>query len=112
MKSTAIACVIAAVSLGFGSLSYAQGYDYGNRDGRSHDRNEHRDSRQGWQTGQYPQRQYEPRHLQPHYVNDWRAHHPYAPPYGYQWVRADDGGDFLLVAIATGLIANLRINQY
>lgn len=53
---------------------------------------------------QFRQRQY--------YVNDWRAHRGlYAPPYGYQWVQSD-AGDFLLVALATGLIANLLLNQY
>jgi Ni/Co efflux regulator RcnB len=53
---------------------------------------------------QYRQRQY--------YVNDWRAHRGlYAAPHGYQWIQAD-GGDFLLVALATGVIANLLLNQY
>ncbi len=48
----------------------------------------------------------------PYYVSDWRAYPGlYAPPYGYQWVQ-DDGGDFILVALATGLIANLLINGY
>jgi Ni/Co efflux regulator RcnB len=48
----------------------------------------------------------------PYYVNDWRVHRGlYAPPYGYQWVQ-DDAGDFILVALATGLIANLLINSY
>ena len=41
-----------------------------------------------------------------YYVNDWHAHSGlYAPPYGHQWVQV--GSDFLLVALATGLIANL-----
>ncbi|MBG9387774.1 RcnB family protein [Caenimonas aquaedulcis] len=52
---------------------------------------------------QYRQRAY--------YVNDWRERQLYAPPYGYQWVR-DDAGDYLLVALATGIIANLLINSY
>ena len=52
---------------------------------------------------QFRQRQY--------YVNDWHARRLYAPPQGYQWVQADDSGDYLLVAIATGLIANLILNQ-
>ena len=43
-------------------------------------------------------------------VNDWRAHRLYAPPPGYQWVQTD-GGDFLLIAIATGMIANMMIGQ-
>lgn len=43
-----------------------------------------------------------------HYVNDWRSHRGlYAPPYGHQWVQVDN--DFLLVALATGLIANLLV---
>jgi Ni/Co efflux regulator RcnB len=41
-----------------------------------------------------------------YYVNDWRAHRGlYAPPYGHQWVQV--GSDYMLVALATGLIANL-----
>jgi Ni/Co efflux regulator RcnB len=41
-----------------------------------------------------------------YYVNNWQAYPGlYAPPYGYQWV--DTGSDFVLVALATGLIANL-----
>jgi Ni/Co efflux regulator RcnB len=40
-------------------------------------------------------------------VSNWGAYPGlYAPPYGYQWVRTD-AGDFILMAIATGLIANL-----
>lgn len=41
-----------------------------------------------------------------YYVNNWQAYPGlYAPPYGYQWV--DTGGDFVLAALATGLIVNL-----
>lgn len=43
-----------------------------------------------------------------YYVNDWNAYPGlYAPPYGHQWVQV--GSDFLLVALATGLIANLLV---
>jgi len=41
-------------------------------------------------------------------VNDWRAHRLYAPPRGYQWVGV--GGDFVLAAVATGLIATIIAN--
>lgn len=42
----------------------------------------------------------------PDYYVDWRSYPGlYAPPYGYQWVQV--GNDFLLVALASGLIANL-----
>jgi Ni/Co efflux regulator RcnB len=45
-----------------------------------------------------------------YYVNDWHAHNLYAPPYGHQWVRTDTG-DFLLMALATGLIASLILSH-
>lgn len=45
----------------------------------------------------------------PHYVvSDWRGHHLSAPPRGYHWVQY--GGDYLLVAIATGVIAQLVLS--
>lgn len=40
-------------------------------------------------------------------VNDWRGHHLQAPPRGYQWMGV--GGDFVLAAVATGLIAQIII---
>ena len=46
-------------------------------------------------------------YLQPrYYVNDWRAYRLPPPPRGYRWVRPDDGR-FLLVAVTTGLIADM-----
>ena len=42
-------------------------------------------------------------------VDDWRSHRLYAPPRGYQWVQA--GGDYMLVAIATGIITAILLNQ-
>ncbi|MDW2980913.1 MAG: RcnB family protein [Rhodanobacter sp.] len=43
-------------------------------------------------------------------VYDWRRDHLREPPRGYHWVRSDNG-DFLLVAIATGVIVDLLLNQ-
>jgi Ni/Co efflux regulator RcnB len=40
---------------------------------------------------------------------DWRREHLRRPHRGYHWVR-DDAGDFLLVAIATGIIADVILN--
>jgi len=42
-------------------------------------------------------------------VNDWRGHHLKAPPRGYHWVQT--GADYVLVGIATGLIADMLLNQ-
>lgn len=33
------------------------------------------------------------------------------PPRGYHWVRDDDDGQFLLVAVATGIIADIVLQQ-
>jgi Ni/Co efflux regulator RcnB len=42
-------------------------------------------------------------------VDDWRNHHLSAPPRGYHWVQV--GGDYVLVAIATGIILQLLLNN-
>ena len=42
-------------------------------------------------------------------VDDWRGHHLRQPPRGYHWVQT--GGDYVLAAVATGIIADLIINQ-
>ncbi len=42
-------------------------------------------------------------------VDDWRGHHLSAPPRGYHWVQ--NGSDYLLVAITTGLILELLLDH-
>jgi Ni/Co efflux regulator RcnB len=42
-------------------------------------------------------------------VDDWRGHHLSAPPRGYHWVQT--GADYVLVAVATGIIAQVLLNQ-
>lgn len=45
-----------------------------------------------------------------HYVVDnWRGHRLSAPPRGYHWVQTGD--DYVLAAIATGLIAQVILNN-
>ena len=60
-----------------------------------------------WYRGSYLPRQYRSR---TYVVDDWRAHRLYAPPSGYHWVQSP-GGDYVLAAIATGLIAAILLNQ-
>jgi Ni/Co efflux regulator RcnB len=51
-----------------------------------------------------------PQYRSPQYVvNDWRGHHLSAPPRGYHWVQT--GGDYVLAAIATGVIASILLNN-
>jgi Ni/Co efflux regulator RcnB len=42
-------------------------------------------------------------------VDDWRGHQLTAPPRGYHWVQT--GGDYLLVAIATGIILQVFLGR-
>jgi len=42
-------------------------------------------------------------------VEDWRGHNLGAPPRGYHWVQI--GGDYVLVAIATGIILQLMLRN-
>lgn len=42
-------------------------------------------------------------------VEDWRGHGLRTPPRGYHWVQT--GGDYVLVAIATGIILELLLNR-
>jgi Ni/Co efflux regulator RcnB len=42
-------------------------------------------------------------------VDDWRGHHLTQPPRGYHWVQS--GGDYILVAVATGIILQLLLSQ-
>ncbi len=62
----------------------------------------HHDWRRG---GRLPNQYWGPRYV----VNDWRGHHLSPPPRGYHWVQVN--GDFVLVAMATGIIFDtLRVN--
>jgi Ni/Co efflux regulator RcnB len=73
---------------------------YGYRDGRGAGPN-HSFYRGGRLPMEYRSRQY--------VVDDWRGHRLSAPPRGYHWVQT--GGDYVLVAIATGVIATIFLNQ-
>jgi Ni/Co efflux regulator RcnB len=42
-------------------------------------------------------------------VDDWRGHHLTKPPRGHHWVQA--GNDYVLVAVATGVIAQVLLNN-
>lgn len=42
-------------------------------------------------------------------VEDWRGHRLSAPPRGYRWVQT--GGDYVLVAIATGIILQILLSN-
>lgn len=88
--------------------------DYRNQRGNRPPPQAYREDRRG--PGAGPQRNFyrgdrlpsEYRHRN-YVVNDWRGHHLSPPPRGYHWVQA--GGDYVLVAIATGVILQILLNQ-
>ncbi len=136
MNSKTLVSAVMAISLATGGFAYAQ--DHGDRgergrseqargdgerhgrdnQGRGHDderRDERRDGR-GNERGAGPNHDFyrgerlpaEYRHRQ-YVVDDWRGHRLDAPPRGYHWIQT--GGDYVLVAIATGIIAQLLLNH-
>jgi len=42
-------------------------------------------------------------------VTDWKSHNLRQPPSGYHWVNVN--GDYVLAAIATGVIADMLLNN-
>ena len=43
-------------------------------------------------------------------VDDWHDHGLQVPPRGYQWVGVN--GDYVLAAVATGVIASVLLNAH
>jgi Ni/Co efflux regulator RcnB len=134
-KFSATVCAIAAAALLTSSLSFAEGIgrqdEYQRGNGRGHDqgRDDRRDSRQDerqfdqrdgrwndrrpdynargpdYRRGGYLAREYRGRS----YEVDYREHHLRRPPEGHRWVQV--GADYVLIAITTGIIASIILNQ-
>ena len=131
-KITATVCAIAATALLASSTSFAddrgrqneyhrgdrhgqadrgqayrgQEQRFDQRDGRANDRRPDYNARGpeyrrgGRLPNEYRSRTYEV---------DYREHHLQRPPAGHHWVQV--GADYVLVAIATGVIANIILNH-
>lgn len=167
MKSVTLVCAIAAASLGFSSLTFAQNDRRGSREElprhaqqqerdqnryqqRDH-RSDRREDRRDWRQDRREERRdwredrrndrYESRRLdrrtdrhghvyyynargpefrrgghvprayrhQQYRVVNYRAHHLHTPPRGHVWVQV--GGDYVLMAIATGIIASIILSH-
>lgn len=82
------------------------------RDDRRDDRRDYRDARRGagprhdLYRGQRLPANY---HHKQYVVDNWRAHRLSAPPRGYHWVQV--GNDYVLAAIATGIIASVLLGN-
>ena len=139
-KKTLVMSTLAAALLSASAVGFAQDRNYGDRD-RGNDRHEQRDNRsdhrgndrndhrgddrrddryqgrdnQRW-SGAGPDHNFRKGQRLPdryrnrqYVVENWREHRLRQPPRGYHWVQT--GGDYVLAAIATGLIADLIINH-
>ena len=133
MKSKALVCAAALAALSFGSLSFAQ--DFHRRDRVQTPRFEQRGhghgdihGKRGFDSRQFDRRgirqdhrfethgpQYRrgdrlpPQYRGQHQINDWHNRRLHAPARGQQWVQV--GADYALIAIATGVIAQLVLNR-
>jgi Ni/Co efflux regulator RcnB len=119
MKIKTVVSAVMALSLLTSGFAFAQDHDHdrghGDPHGHSGPANNHRDDHHDERgagpnhafhrgdrlPAEYRNRQY--------VVNDWRGHHLSAPPRGYHWVQT--GGDYVLVAISTGVILNLLLGN-
>jgi len=137
MNSKAVISAIMAMTLTTGGFAFAQGHGDRNDRGRNEQAQRGQQDRRDHQ-GRRPDRREYPRHANNderrdergagpyhqlhrgerlpveyrhrHYVvDDWRGHNLSAPPRGYHWVQT--GGDYVLVAIATGIILQLLLNN-
>ena len=121
-------CALAACALLASSVSFADDHDRGDHGedfqrGRHHahewqdQRFDQRDGRWNERRPEYNARGPEFRlggHIDREYRNrayevDYREHHLRRPPEGQRWVQV--GADYVLIAIATGVIANIILNH-
>lgn len=124
MNRKPVLSVVVILSMALSGLAFAQGRDDNDRNDRNHDQrdeqhgdqryssnDEHRDERgagpdHAFHRGERLPPQY---HRNQYVVDDWHGHNLSAPPRGYHWVQT--GGDYVLVAIATGVILQLLLNH-
>jgi Ni/Co efflux regulator RcnB len=98
-----------------GNNKYGDKHDnkHGNKHDGRHDnrRSVHHDGRGAGPNHSYYKGGHLPREYRGHQyvVNDWRGHHLTPPPRGYNWVQT--GGDYVLIAIATGVIAQIILGN-
>lgn len=114
MKIKMIASTLIALSLAAGGSAFAQHDNHGDDHDKHHDdaQQYHRDDQRGGgpkhdlHRGQHLSKEY----LDSRYVvNDWNSRHLSAPPKGHHWVRVGD--DYVLTAIATGVIADVLLHN-
>ena len=116
MKRLLLAASLALLSLS-SPAAFAHDDDYDrDRHGHHHDRDYDDDDRRhrhhgrkhkGWKRDHYRRgERIEIVHVERrYYVDDYEHYHLRQPPRGHRWIRTEDGR-YLLVAVATGIIAD------
>ena len=108
MKRILLAASFAALLLS-SSVALAGGKGHGNGHGGDHDGHPP-GKHKGWHKNYRKGERIEVVYLEPRYYVDYRHHHLSAPPVGHRWVRHPDGR-FILVAVATGIIADILLHH-
>ena len=108
MKRLLLAASLAllALSPAMALAGNGNGKGHGKGHGQGHGHHDH-GKHKGWKKGErvpvvYLERRY--------YVEDYRHHHLAPPPHGHRWIRTDDG-KYVLIAVATGIIADILLHH-
>lgn len=119
MKSKIIALAILATALTAQGSAFADDHDHRDHRRGPPSHSNHRDNHHDYHhdgRGAGPRHDfYRGQRLEPEYrrheyvVDNWRGHHLKAPPRGYHWVQT--GPDYVLVAITTGIIAQIVLGN-
>ncbi|GAB3097417.1 RcnB family protein [Lysobacter terrae] len=114
LKGLVLAASFASLLL-TASVALADGDHHRHR--HHHDHDDDDDDDDGYREYRHHHREYrrgeriEVVYMEPrYYVDDYEYYHLRQPPRGHRWVR-DEDGRFILVAVATGIIADILLHH-
>ena len=104
LKTLASLLLVAAVAVPAISMAQEEKHD----DRRTEQRHDERGAGpdHSWHKGDRVPAEYRDKRYE---VSDWKSHNLRQPPSGYHWVNVN--GDYVLAAVATGVIADLLLNN-
>ncbi|QNP41676.1 RcnB family protein [Lysobacter solisilvae (ex Woo and Kim 2020)] len=113
--SLVLACLAAPAAFAGDHHRHHDRHHYDDDDDRDDDdRGYYRQSykHRGWERRDYRRgERIEVVYVEPrYYVDDYEYYHLRRPPSGHRWIRTDDGR-YILVAVATGIIADILLHH-
>ena len=116
--SLAIACIAPSVAFAHDDDDHRhrghhdRHHDHDDDDDRGHYRGDKKRKHKGWKREHYRRgERIEVVYVEPrYYVDDYHHYRLRQPPRGHRWIRTDDG-KFILVAVATGIIADILLHH-